>query len=56
MCSAEVTKRQHLTGVGDPTLIPPEAYALDQLFLDRPRAGKTYMRSHGCLSSQQNRI
>lgn len=32
------TKFQYFTGVADPTLIAPEAYTLDQHFLDRPEA------------------
>lgn len=34
------TKFQYLTGVSDPTLVAPEAYILDQHFLDRPESAE----------------
>jgi len=35
MTTAELTQRQYLTGVSDPSLIAPESYTMDQFFLDR---------------------
>jgi pimeloyl-ACP methyl ester carboxylesterase len=35
MAAAGTTQWQYFTGVGDPTLIAPESYSLDQFFLDR---------------------
>jgi pimeloyl-ACP methyl ester carboxylesterase len=36
MSVAATTHWQYFTGVGDPSLVAPESYTLDQLFLDRP--------------------
>jgi nuclear transport factor 2 (NTF2) superfamily protein/pimeloyl-ACP methyl ester carboxylesterase len=36
MVAADFTRFQYVEGVDDPTLIAPEAYTLDQYFLDRP--------------------
>jgi pimeloyl-ACP methyl ester carboxylesterase len=36
MVAADFTRFQYTHGVGDPALIAPEAYTLDQYFLDRP--------------------
>lgn len=36
----EGTRFQYYTGVSDPTLIAPEAYTLDQHFLDRPESAE----------------
>ncbi|HEY4327805.1 MAG TPA: alpha/beta hydrolase [Mucilaginibacter sp.] len=35
MSTAATTQWQYFTGVSDPTLVAPESYTLDQLFLDR---------------------
>lgn len=36
MFTIDTTRWQYFTGVGDPTLVAPESYMLDQFFLDRP--------------------
>ncbi|HEX3935566.1 MAG TPA: alpha/beta hydrolase [Puia sp.] len=36
MSTAGTTRWQYFTGVGDPSLVGPESYTLDQFFLDRP--------------------
>lgn len=39
-CTLEGTKFQYFTGVSDTALIAPEAYILDQHFLDRPQSAE----------------
>jgi pimeloyl-ACP methyl ester carboxylesterase len=39
----EGTRFQYFTGVADPTLVAPEAYTLDQYFLDRPGSAENQL-------------